>query len=340
MSSTEIATRDEQAALLERVVVEGDLSKLTPSERVEYYSQVCRSLGLNPLTRPFQYLRLSGRLVLYATKDATDQLRRLHQVSITITSREKLGDIYVVTARATTPDGRTDESMGAVPIAGLKGESLANALMKAEAKAKRRATLSIVGLGWTDATEVESIPAAAPVDVDPETGEIREPERDLYQEAVELLAGRGLTGAELEVLAAKAAEAGDPQVLERLTRVSTARLRERAAELLAEEQAEDGEPTDTGAAVDDESAEDEEFFGPREADIERLRASASGPRATGPQLTRLGALAADLERAGIDWRADLEARCGVADPEQLSKAQAAELIRVWADLATAAEVAR
>ena len=30
-------------------------------------------------------------------------------------------DCYVVTARASFPDGRHDESIGAVPIAGLKG---------------------------------------------------------------------------------------------------------------------------------------------------------------------------------------------------------------------------
>jgi hypothetical protein len=82
-------------------------------------------------------------------------------VSVTITSREVERDLCVVTARATTPDGRTDESVGAVDIAGLKGEKLANAYMKAETKAKRRVTLSICGLGWLDETEVESVQAAS-----------------------------------------------------------------------------------------------------------------------------------------------------------------------------------
>jgi hypothetical protein len=122
-----------------------------------YYRQVCESLGLNPLTRPFEYIVLNGRLTLYARRDATDQLRRLHQVSIEIISREKIEDIYVVTARARMPDGRTDEATGAVSIAGLRGDALANALMKAETKAKRRVTLSIVGLGWLDETEIETI---------------------------------------------------------------------------------------------------------------------------------------------------------------------------------------
>jgi hypothetical protein len=50
--------------------------------------------------------------------------------------------------------------MGAVAIAGLKGEALANALMKAETKAKRRVTLSISGLGMLDETEAEDLPGA------------------------------------------------------------------------------------------------------------------------------------------------------------------------------------
>jgi hypothetical protein len=172
-------------AKLESVVIEGDLAHLSPQERLTYYRNVCESVGLNPLTKPFQYLRLSGKLVLYCSKDATDQLRKLHGVSIRIVARERLEDCWIVTAEATDSTGRTDASIGAVGIAGLKGDALANALMKAETKAKRRVTLSISGLGMLDETEIETIPAA--VRVDDETGEIEpnlepkpEPETDLY----------------------------------------------------------------------------------------------------------------------------------------------------------------
>jgi hypothetical protein len=114
------------------------------------------------MTQPFQYINLSGKLTLYARKDATDQLRQIHSVSLTIASREQVGDVYVVTARATTASGRVDESIGAVSIGSLKGDALANALMKAETKAKRRVTLSICGLGLLDETELETIPNAQP----------------------------------------------------------------------------------------------------------------------------------------------------------------------------------
>ena len=147
--------------IMESVIVRGDLALLQPEERARYYSTVCQSVGLNPLTKPFEYITLNGKLTLYARKDATDQLRSLRGVSVAIVSRERVDDVYVVTARATMPDGRVDESIGAVWLGKTTGEALANALMKAETKAKRRVTLSICGLGMLDETEVETIPAAA-----------------------------------------------------------------------------------------------------------------------------------------------------------------------------------
>lgn len=168
--TTALTTKAENS-VIEKVIIEGDLSQLSPGERLNYYRSVCDSLGLNPLTKPFDYIRLNNRLVLYAKRDATDQLRKIHGVSVSITSRERIEDVYVVSAKAATKDGREDESIGAVNILNLKGDTLANALMKAETKAKRRVTLSIVGLGWLDETEIETIPDAKPVIIETPTNE-------------------------------------------------------------------------------------------------------------------------------------------------------------------------
>jgi len=146
-------------------LIDGDLSKLSPAEKLNHYMSVCNSLGLNPLTKPFAYIQLNGKLVLYATRDCTDQLRASRKISMTISDRSVMDDIYVVTAKAKTIDGLEDESTGAVNIAGLKGEQKANAFMKAETKAKRRLTLSICGLGFTDESEIDSIPGAKFVDI-------------------------------------------------------------------------------------------------------------------------------------------------------------------------------
>lgn len=147
-------------AQIERVLIDGDLAQLNADQRTSYYNAVCTSLGLNPLTQPFAYIRLNNKLTLYAKRDCTDQLRKVHGVSVTIASREVVEDCYVVTARATDRAGRTDESVGAVAISGIRGEARANALMKTETKAKRRVTLSICGLGLLDETETETVPGA------------------------------------------------------------------------------------------------------------------------------------------------------------------------------------
>jgi hypothetical protein len=152
-----------QVGKLEQVLIGGDLARLSESDRLTYYRQMCDSLQLNPLTKPFQYISLNGKLTLYATKDCTEQLRKRDAVSVQIVGREHVEGVYVVTARATLADGRCDESIGAVSIESLKGEARANAVMKAETKAKRRVTLSICGLGMLDESETESIPGAVVV---------------------------------------------------------------------------------------------------------------------------------------------------------------------------------
>jgi hypothetical protein len=157
-----------------QVGIGGDLSELNPAQRAAYYAAVCRSLGLNPLTKPLGYLTLDGKLRLYALRDCAEQLRRLHGISIYIAHREQMHDIYVVTARAKDRQGREDECTGAVPLGNLSGEALANALMRAETKAKRRVTLSIAGLGWLDETELDAMPLGPHAVIPPEASQASE----------------------------------------------------------------------------------------------------------------------------------------------------------------------
>lgn len=151
------------AEIVEKVLIVGDLSKLSSEERLKYYNALCTELGLNPLTKPFEYITLNNKLTLYARKDCTDQLRRIYGISIDLDRGEFFDDVYVVRAKARLGSTRCDESTGAVTIGNLKGDAKANAMMKAETKAKRRATLSICGLGMLDETELETIKDAKPV---------------------------------------------------------------------------------------------------------------------------------------------------------------------------------
>ena len=162
---------------IEKVLIGGDLSPLNPDQRLRFYNAMCQSLGLNPLTKPFAYIVLNGKLQLYALKDCTEQLRKIHGVSITQVDPKQIGDLLVVVASACDRENRVDSSTGAVAIAypmrikdfdgkwkdhpkggkQFEGEDLANAMMKAETKAKRRVTLSLCGLGMLDETEVDTL---------------------------------------------------------------------------------------------------------------------------------------------------------------------------------------
>jgi len=163
----EVAAQPDEGKILKDVLLSGDLSKLTDKQQAKYYIQVCKSVGLNPLTKPFEFITLNRKLVLYAKRDCTDQLRSIHNVSVTEMTQDDREGVHIVTVKVQNGQGRTDMATGAVNIANLKGDNLANALMKTETKAKRRATLSICGLGLLDETEIETIPNAQPMDITP-----------------------------------------------------------------------------------------------------------------------------------------------------------------------------
>ena len=156
---------------LEAYIAAGDIGRLNPDQRIALYRSVCSSLGLNELTQPFQYLTLSGKTVLYATKSCTEQLRQIHGVSVVEMTRERFDDILVVTVKVRERTGREDIATGSVSLKGLAGENLSNAYMKAETKAKRRATLSVCGLAVLDESETDSIAGAERVPVEALHGE-------------------------------------------------------------------------------------------------------------------------------------------------------------------------
>ena len=157
MSKEVVKSVDETQYAIEKCLLDGDLSGLSLDQRISYYKQVCETVGLNPLTKPFQYIVLNGKLTMYALKGATDQLRKIYNINCTITKEAYIEDIYVVTVEVKDKSGRIDVDMGFAKVAGMKGDMLGNAMLKAVTKAKRRATLSMCGLGMLDEDEVATI---------------------------------------------------------------------------------------------------------------------------------------------------------------------------------------
>ena len=165
MSQALTTTEPVSAQALEHVLGTGDLSKLTTQQRVEYLVATCKSLGLNPLTRPIRFLSLNGQIQIYFTRDGTDQLRSSRHITLHVVDKSIDAGVFSVTVRARTKDGREDEDIGAVVLP-ASGDSRANALMKAITKAKRRVTLSICGLGQTDESELDTMPGARVFDAE------------------------------------------------------------------------------------------------------------------------------------------------------------------------------
>ena len=165
--STALATLDPN--VISSLVINGDLKGLSNEQRVAYYNYRCQQAGLDPAAKPFDLLTLNGKQILYANASATQQLCGTRGLSVQITGREKVEDIYLVCARVTDQTNRITENTGAVSIGGLKGDSLANAMMKATTKAIRRTVLAHCGLGMLDETETETISGAVrqPVDITP-----------------------------------------------------------------------------------------------------------------------------------------------------------------------------
>lgn len=140
---------------------------LTQSQRGSFLWHYAKSLGLDPLTKPFNLIpgQRPGDLVIYANRAASDQLRKIHKLTIQEISSGPLmigdklrDDVWVTKVRVSSPDGRSEDHVGAVGIAGLEGEALSNAIMKCSTKASRRGTIAFCGLGMLDETEVSSIP--------------------------------------------------------------------------------------------------------------------------------------------------------------------------------------
>ena len=169
---------------IETLLMQGDLTGLSVPQRLVFYKDLCRTLGVNYRTRPFEYIVFTdrdqddeeggapkaGKMQLYARADCAAQLRKIHHVGIDKNMRKRReGEFYYVEADAFIHEKlgmRTDTATGVVwlkkwkskngrrELQDLQGRELANAMMKAETKAKRRVTFSICGLHMLDESDL------------------------------------------------------------------------------------------------------------------------------------------------------------------------------------------
>lgn len=153
--------------ILFQVVTGGDTSAMTVDQKLEYYRVMCNKVDIDPALTPFIFIKTKNGERLYASKSLTNQLGMKKMVSCTNTKQEMISGIFVANYRATTPDGRVTDEVGAVSVDGIVKDDLANCIMKAHSKAKRRAVLSHCGLGMLSEDETDTMGGAQATYVPP-----------------------------------------------------------------------------------------------------------------------------------------------------------------------------
>lgn len=165
LATTRGAGDDGAGRVIEAIVMRGDIAGLSPKDRAAYYLQLCESLHLNPATQPIKFIAFQGKMIPYFGRDATDQLAAMHRLNREVVAGPEVRDfcghkLLYALCRATHPNGRIETATALVPIPNGGGENLANAVMKTETKSRRRATLAMLGLGFIDESELDTMSGA------------------------------------------------------------------------------------------------------------------------------------------------------------------------------------
>lgn len=136
-----------------------DLESLNDQQRQDYIRNVCRHMGVpdNLNLVALTYVddgEGPSRLVSYAKRGATENVRNTLDIKITSLTNQMIGGSIVFTATAVSGKGRQEISTGSKFIDGLTGTALDDAIMTAQTRALRRVTLQFIGAGVLDESEV------------------------------------------------------------------------------------------------------------------------------------------------------------------------------------------
>lgn len=155
--STALANPEDVTAALTHYLGTGDLSRLPAEQRAALYLDTCSSLGINPRTRPFDWIEFydpetkGKKLTLYPNKACADQLAFQHQIRVRTVEEKIVGALFKVVVEGTMPNGRSETAVSYLDLTDrdgsqLKGQRLGNAFMKGHTKAKRRLVFAMLGM--------------------------------------------------------------------------------------------------------------------------------------------------------------------------------------------------
>ena len=144
------------------ILARGNIASLSEEDRTRYILALCDALGLDPRFKPVDLIPgQGGALVPYLNRGATDSLARREGIQRVTVVSPKVVDIDGVKcvlsiARATDTRTLRYEERTATMI--LRDH--ANAYMRCETKAIRRATIAVLGIGMLDESELDGIRGA------------------------------------------------------------------------------------------------------------------------------------------------------------------------------------
>jgi hypothetical protein len=144
------------------ILARGNIASLSEEDRTRYILALCEALSLDPRFKPIDLIPgQGGALVPYLNRGATDSLARREGIQRVTVVSPKVVDIdgvkcVLCIARATDTRTLRYEERTATMIM----RDHANAYMRCETKAIRRATIAVLGIGMLDESELDGIRGA------------------------------------------------------------------------------------------------------------------------------------------------------------------------------------
>jgi hypothetical protein len=133
---------------VEQALAWGDLSRLTKAELFEVKKRLAERMGVDLSLTPIDLIPTrEGKLIPYINARGAAELRRRHGLEVVAIEvvKERIG-LVVLRCVLRGQDGRMDQAFGAAEWREDRPSDEARSWMVAETRAKRRATMSAVGI--------------------------------------------------------------------------------------------------------------------------------------------------------------------------------------------------
>ena len=146
-----------------KLVIQHDLSKLSPEQVTQYLRDVSEFIGLDPDLNGLDTIWMENEngpgksLAVYARRGTAEILRSINNIEVSSLTSQITSESAIFTAVGRNGQARQEIAIGSKSLRGLSGKAYDNAVMTASTRALRRLTMQFTKLGILDESEIESI---------------------------------------------------------------------------------------------------------------------------------------------------------------------------------------